>query len=565
MEPTSSKGGGPARASAAKRYGPLAVIVVIGVVIALVVALTGGSNDKSSSKDKSANVSTGKGWPFWTSATADAQDWGSHCDTTRGTVEVPWTRAAPCAKQLSGDNGGATASGVTADSIKIVVYQGDPAKNPLQAAQVKGSGADVSPATARQVYDGYFNGFQKLYNFYGRKLDVVYFTGTGGPSDEIAARNDAKAIADMKPFAVLSGANQTPVWAQEITANGLLCVGDCSLAVPQATVEQNAPYLISNGPTPEQAAQLTAELVIKQLKGHKAQYGGGDITTKNRVFGVAHYNTVDNQQGPAFDVLKKTLSDGGVKLAAEQEFQLDIARGQEQARTIISKMKSAGVTTIIFTGDPLTPSSLTKEATAQNYFPEWVIGPNVLVDISLFGRTYDQAQWQHAFGIQLTGARVNESANEAYTLYQWFTGHKPENNTYGVILGDLANLVTGIHLAGPDLTPDSFATALQRAPISGGTPIFPRVSRGEHGLWPTFDWGGSDDVGIIWWNPKAQGEDEIGQVGDGLYEFAEGGKRYTYGKVPTGDIGLFDPKGSVTIYTTVPKDFQPPSYPSPAK
>ena len=194
-----------------------------------------------------------------------------------------------------------------------------------------------------------------------------------------------------------------------------------------------------------------------------------------------------------------------------------------------------------------------------------MIGSNVLVDIAVFGRTYDQEQWKHAFGLALTGARVNESANQSKQLYRWFTGNDPENNTYGIIIADLASLVTGIHLAGPDLTPESLATALQRAPIAGGTPFFPRSSRGEHGLWPTFDWGGFDDAGIIWWNPEANGENEIGVVGDGLYQYTNMGERYTYGKIPKGDIGLFREDGSITIFETVPKEYQPPTYPSPAK
>ncbi len=199
--------------------------------------------------------------------------------------------------------------------------------------------------------------------------------------------------------------------------------------------------------------------MIKQLKGHKAQYGGDDVKNKNRVFGVAHYNTVDNQQGPAFDVLKKALSDGGVKLAAEQEFQLDIARGQEQARTIISKMKSAGVTTIIFTGDPLTPVEPHQGGDRAELLPR-------------VGHRPERARGHRAVRSHLrpgpVAARLRDPAhrrtrererNESYTLYRWFTGHTPENNTYGVILADLADLVTGIHLAGPDLTPDSFAKA----------------------------------------------------------------------------------------------------------
>ena len=66
--------------------------------------------------------------------------------------------------------------------------------------------------------------------------------------------------------------------------------------------------------------------------------------------------------------------------------------------TAIARMKEAGVTTIIISTDPLIPANITKEATAQNYFPEWVIGPSVLADTTIFGRTFDQEQWAHALG-----------------------------------------------------------------------------------------------------------------------------------------------------------------------
>jgi hypothetical protein len=565
MEPT-SKGSGPARASAARRYGPLIGIVAIVAIVAIVVAVAGGGGDDDGTTAASTpQVSTKDAWPFLTEDNADAEDWGKHCDEETGNVAIPWTYAAPCAKQLEGDNGGDTATGVTGDAIKVVVYQSDPAKNPLQAATVRGSGAEVDPATARTVYTNFVDMFQQYYNTYGRKIDLQFFTGSGGPMDEVAARADAKAIADMKPFAVLNGANQTPVWSEEIAANGIMCLGYCSLAVPQQTVEDNDPYLAGIGPTPEQAGQLTAQLVINQLKGKPAEYAGEGIEGKDRVFGVAHYNTVDNQQGPAFDVLRTTLEKGGVPVRAEQEFQLDLARGQEQARTVISKMKDAGVTTIILTGDPLTPQNLTKEATAQNYFPEWVVGSNVLIDTAIFSRTYDQEQWQHAIGLNLSGGRVNEEANQTRALYEWYTGRDPENNTYGVILPDIAPLVAGIHLAGPDLTPETFSAALDRLPPRGGNAIQPMTSRGEHGIWPTFDWGGIDDAAIMWWNPEAEGEDEVGVEGDGLWEFTDEGARYSYGEIPKGDIGLFEEEGSVTIWTTVPPDAKPPSYPSPAK
>ncbi len=144
-------------------------------------------------------------------------------------------------KPFTGDNGGATADGVTADSIKVVVYIGDPAKNPLQAASVKGAGADVSPTTAKETYQGYVDLFEKYYETYGRKIDLEFFDGTGGPMDEVAARADAKAIADMHPFAVLNGANQTPAWSDELAANGIMCLGNCSLAVPESFIKEHRP------------------------------------------------------------------------------------------------------------------------------------------------------------------------------------------------------------------------------------------------------------------------------------------------------------------------------------
>lgn len=566
MEPTNRRETGT-RPSAMKRYGPFIAIVVVIVSVLLGFKLFGGGSDKKAKKasDSNGKISTAGGPVTINDSNRNSIDWGPNCEVERGKVKIPYTYAAPCVKPFTGNNGGATADGVTATSIKIVAYIGDPAKNPLQAASVKGAGADVSPTTAKETYQGYIDLFSKYYELYGRKIDLQFFDGTGGPMDEVAARADAKAIADLHPFAVLNGANQTPAWSDELAANHILCLGNCSLAVPEQFVSSHSPYIWSNGPTPEQAAQLTSALVTKLLKGKKAEFAGDALKDKPRVFGVVHYDTIDGQQTAAFAKLKQELTAGGIKIAADLPFLLDLAKAQENARTEIAKLKEAGVTSVIFTGDPLTPSSLTKEATAQNYFPEWIIGSNVLVDIALFGRTYDQQQWQHAFGLALTPDRTNQDARESYNLYKWQYGTKPPNNTYGVLFVDPATLFTGLQLAGPDLTPATFAASMFRTPVGGNTPISPTVSRGHHGLWPGTDWGGGDDAGILWWNPAAEGEDEVGTVGKGLYEYTAMGKRYTLAKMPTKDPGLFDKSTSVTIFDTIPPAYAPPDYPSPAK
>ena len=84
-------------------------------------------------------------------------------------------------------------------------------------------------------------------------------------------------------------------------------------------------------------------------------------------------------------------------------------------------------------------------------------------------------------------------------------------------------------------------------------------------MWPATDYGGTDDAGILWWNPDAEGEDEVGAVGQGLYEYTKMGQRYTLDEMPDEDPGLFDPETSITIFETVPKEYAVPDYPSPAK
>ena len=54
------------------------------------------------------------------------------------------------------------------------------------------------------------------------------------------------------------------------------------------------------------------------------------------------------------------------------------------------------MTTIIFNGDPVAPRDFTKEATAQGYFPEWVIGASALVDTNAFARFHSAMFMQYS-------------------------------------------------------------------------------------------------------------------------------------------------------------------------
>jgi hypothetical protein len=494
-------------------------------------------------------------------------DFGPNCDTTTGRVKIPSVYAPPCVAPFTGKNGGGTSQGVTDNEIKVVVYNTDPAKDPLVAGQLRAAGAEVNLGSIQDTWQGYADIYNRLFELYGRKLSLEFFTGTGPSSDTAAAKADAIAIAEKKPFAVLNGPQQsTSVFADELAHRGVLCIGTCATAVPQKLIDANKPNILPVTPSPEQAATLTAEFVGKQVGKGKAEFAGDDATkNKNRVYGIVHYNTPDGQYDGLFATLKSGLKKYGITAKADQSFFLDLARAQETARTVITKMKDAGVTSILYTGDPLMPSSITKEATAQDYHPEWIIGPTVLADTSIFGRTYDQTQWAHAFGIALVPGRTTQDINGTFYLYQWFHGTPPPNNTYGVINPSVLEFANGAMLAGPKLTVQSFRDGLFRYPPSGGDAINPQLSWGKHGVWPSTDFNGTEDAGMLWWDPAAVGQDEVRQVGNGLYRYANGGTRYTRGKFPaTGQGGLFDTASSVTVFEQLPPTAPRPDYPSPA-
>jgi|SoiMethySBSTD1v2_1073268.scaffolds.fasta_scaffold202693_2 Periplasmic binding protein len=556
------------RRRAARRS--LVTMIAAGALVAGTLAATAGaapSDDAADAQKNSALVKSGPMTPEKAQLLGKSNiDFGPNCDTTTGRVKIPIVYSPPCVQPFTGKNGGATAQGITGNEIKVVIWVGDPSKDPVLAGQIIAAGASLDTNTIKATWQGYIDIYNKMLELYGRKISVEFFDGTGSGADTAAAKSDAIAIAAKKPFAVLGGpAQSTSVFSDELAHRGVVCVGTCALAVPQRITTNNAGYIFTDGPSPEQAAMLTAEFIGKQAGPGKAQYAGDDATkSKNRVYGVVHYDTPDGQYHSQFNTLKDGLKKYKITPKADQSFFLDPAKSQENARTIITKMKSAGVTTVIYTGDPLTPAALTKEATAQDYHPEWIVGPTVLADTTFFGRTFDQEQWAHAFGVALVAGRVPQSDNPNYTLYTWFHGSPPPNNTYNVIVPTVSVLARGLTMAGPKLTSKTFQDGLFRYPPSGGDPINPKQSWGKHGLWPSVDYWGSDDAGILWWDPNATGEDEVGKVGQGVYQYGNSAKRYTLGHFPAaGQGGLFDTSTAVTVFPQLPPESSTPAYPSP--
>jgi hypothetical protein len=560
-----------------KRYGPF---VAVAILIAAAVAVFGagddgddedantGGDEASAVIDQDELIRSGPMTPQRAELEGEEDvDFGPQCDADTGRIMLPTVYAPPCVVPFDGDNGGATSPGVTGDEILVVRYDTDPSVDPLLSAQVAATGAEVNPETAVQTTEGYVDLFQQVFETYGRTVQVVPFTGSGASDDTDAARADAIEIAEMGAFAVAGGPQRaTPAFATALADRGVLCISTCATAVPEGIVRANQPYIIPFAGTPNQNAALAAEMIGKLAGPGPAELAGDEaMRTEDRVYALAYYDNLDGDYQEVTEALEDGLAEQGIDLATSLRFELDLPRMQETVRSMVAQLEEAGVTTVIFSGDPLTPDAMTAEATAQDYYPEWILAQSVLADTALFGRTFEQDQWINGFGIGLPPARGEEETGDWYRVYDWAYGTAPPNNTYNILAPALVTIFSGIHLAGPELTPETFRDGLFRNPPTGGGPTSVQVSRGDHGVWPELDLGGVDDATIIWWDPDAEGVDETGNEGVGLYRYANGGERYTLGEFPESieEAGLFDEDASVTIYDELPADDQVPDYPPP--
>ena len=586
MQPASAgDGGGDKKSTALKRYGPIvAILAVVAIGVGALVA-SGGDDKKSADSTPSSapGTSPDAGSTPASGAPSDSTppaaitfplsfsqakkqgvtvDWGKRCDTTTGRLAVPDFFAAECYAPFTGDNGGATATGVTKDEITIVYYQGiaaDPIISYItDAVKVNDTNAQQSE-TMQSIVDYY----QTYYETYGRKVKVIPFEGSGIANDETAARADAVRIAkDIKPFMVWGGPALTSAFADELAANKVMCLA-CTPGQPPDWYVKRDPYVWGIASGAEQAQVHVLEMIKKQLIGKNATHAGDEFVNSPRKFGSLFIESSATSK-ILNDGLQKGMADAGAPFAETVSYVLDPGSIQQTASQAIAKFKAAGVTTIVFDGDPVAPREFTKEATAQGYFPEWVIGVSALVDLNAFARTYDQTQWKHAFGYTSLAARVTPEISGAYAQYKWFTGKEPPaKDTIGLIQPLPAVFYAVLQGVGPNLTEQSWKAALFAGSQTRSAITQPSLSWGDKGIWPQPDYLGIDDATMVWWDPAATGPDEIRKQGQGMYQFVDGGKRYMPGTWPSTDK-FFDPTGAVSMYAVPPAGEAPPTYPSPA-
>ena len=328
------------------------------------------------------------------SKAALAQD---NCDPERKRMDYATVGGGPfCVNpwKAGKSNGGATAPGVTATSVKVLVLT--PNSEQEAAQRSRGGSLPVNQVTGeRGTWDDAFRDFNTVasksgaYQTWGRTVELEFQQSSG--SDEAAQRADAIAVAAKKPFIVIDATDQSlgmPVFESEVAKNKIIVNG--AGITKEASLEQ-APYRWNTSQDNTAGVYIVGELVGKTLSGKKARWAGSpELQKQTRNFGVVYA-----QDGVDIDLFNELVKQwGGTAPKVELSYDpTDSSKYEEAARTMIARMKSSGVNNVVLFAESAMVTALTKSATGNEYSPEWTVTGFQFQDFDGFARGADQTQF----------------------------------------------------------------------------------------------------------------------------------------------------------------------------
>jgi hypothetical protein len=474
------------------------------------------------------------------------------CDRASGKIKISFLYRPPCVKPwpAGANNGGATYQGVTATTIRVVIYNEGTNGVPF-----------VSNSSTLTGMEKAAESYEHFYQMWGRKVQYVIVDGTG--NDEVSERADALTIASLKPFAVVGAIGNTLI--EDLAQRKIITIV-LGVSPPHSLISDLAPYVWSPTQMDAGAIELNAaQYVGKRLLNQPARWAGeAAYQHETRKFALVEPEDWD------VNIFKNEFSKYGGRLTDVTSYDdsfADISSQAEQATVIVARLKSMGVTSVIVATDLYFTAALTQAAAEQHWFPEWIMTGYGLQDATNYAQTFNQAEWAHAFGIGLLqvpvgtqGAKNGEPPYPYQQLYAWYWGNL--NDVSEALQDSTVPLFNGIDTAGPDLNPDTFRDGLFSIPPVGGTAtggISPQYSFGK-GQFPWANYAGYTDFTELYWDPTAQAAVGSTKVSVGQYQYLNGGKRYVFGSWPSGEPKMFDPKGTVIKYNNYPAGDTPPKY-----
>jgi len=443
--------------------------------------------------------------------------------------QVPGDPYSPPCFKFSGDNFGATSPGVTADKVTVSI-RSQTFDNGLLDAISKAAGAKIpneSRAKINNTLYGIVEYINKTYEFYGRKLALNVYDGQGEVEKELlgggqeGAKGDAlKVASEIKAFADAGGI--TPPYADALAGRKIISVG--APYVSRQWLTARRPYAWSPLTDCTTVVESAASYYLAKLAGKPAAYAGGSLTNQPRRTAILAPENSWYQECAAAG--QKLISDAGkgAEIVLNTSYKLDINQMAPQATSLIAKLKSQNITTVICGCDPLILVFLTGKAREQQYQPEWVETGVALTDQDLVGQIFDQQAWNKAFGVSFAGPPQAIQAGIGYRAFKAMRPNEEPSIAADLMYYQLQMVAIGVQMAGPNLTPESFEQGMFRYPSTAG----------PFGTWKfgPGDYTTSQDAKEVYWDKDAISA----QTGDpGTWVDPNGGKRYPIGQFPPGE------------------------------
>jgi hypothetical protein len=409
--------------------------------------------------------------------------------------QIPGDPYSPPCIAFAGDNGGKTTRGVDAKTIKLTYrLTTDPSVQDTISSVGGGDALDSPEAVERTAY-GLIEYFNSRFQFYGRKLKLVPFQGRGQLSSELlgggqdAANNDAIKVAkEVGPFADVSAVSQP--YSDALSREKVMAFGAPYMS--RQWFSARKPYVWSLAPDCTKLTEMVAGYANKRVFGFPAAFAGGDLKGKPRKIAIIAPDNPVYQE--CVDDGERRIKKYGHSYAARESYTLDIASLSSQAASLVAKLSSQGITTVACACDPILPIFMTAKAREQGWTPEWNVLGTALTDVDVVGQLYDQDEWSHAFGISALGKLEPLRGSFGYQAYKSVRKDEP------ALIVDLLYysfyvLAIGVHMAGPNLTPETFEKGMFSYP--GGSGIAGRWKFGPGDYTPM------EDAREIWWDPDA--------------------------------------------------------------
>lgn len=425
------------------------------------------------------------------------------------------------------NNGGATANGVTGDTITIALRDtGGPYDVGAVVSELTGNnpgGQTTNRDDYLRTYQTLIEYFNKRFQFYGRKLKLNFYDGQGSLVSELLGGGQTEANADavhvaqeVKAFADVGV--EAPVYAEALAKQKVISTNP--VYPSRQWYEAQAPYAYGRFPDCSKVVDFIVEFAEKSLNGRKVVTG--QFKGQARKYGLVYPNTPVYQQ--CGDQARNELARVGYPVTDYKQYTLSLDAISQSAGPIASEFANRGITTVLLVSDPLMPYFMTTNATQIGWFPEWINSGIAYMDADWAGQLMDKSQWPNSFGVSLTGPAEPARATYGYAAYQSIDPKtSPSPLVVAPIYYQLYLLSIGIQMAGPKLTPESFAAGMRSYKSPGS---------GALGTWalPKGDYSVSQDARVVWWDPKASSNFN-GAAG----AYRDNGQRYRRGSLPTGD------------------------------